>query len=42
VVFVANEDDRFNVLERQDNWIRIRSAQGKEGWVAEWLTEPVR
>ena len=42
VVFVAHEEDRFSVLERQDKWIRIRSPQGKEGWVAEWLTEPVR
>ncbi len=42
VIFKARRGDRLTVLERSGDWIRIRAANGKEGWTAGWLTVPAR
>jgi curli biogenesis system outer membrane secretion channel CsgG len=42
VIFTARRGERLTVLERSGDWIRVRSANGKEGWTAGWLTVPAR
>jgi curli biogenesis system outer membrane secretion channel CsgG len=40
VVFGVKGEDRLQVLETKDKWIRIRTQGGQEGWTAGWLTTP--
>jgi len=42
LLFGVNHGARLIVLERQDKWIRIKTADGREGWTAGWLTKPAQ
>lgn len=40
VLFGVSRGERLAVLESSGKWIRVRTAAGKEGWTAGWLTSP--
>ncbi|MFZ5759915.1 MAG: CsgG/HfaB family protein [Thermodesulfobacteriota bacterium] len=42
VLFGVAGGERLSVIDRQDKWLKIRTADGREGWAAGWLTSPVR
>lgn len=42
MLFSVNQGERLTILERQDKWIRIKTADGREGWAAGWLTKPTQ
>ncbi len=37
IIAKVEEGDRFKVLSREGEWIKIQVNDEKEGWVAEWL-----
>ncbi|MBT9281309.1 MAG: SH3 domain-containing protein [Hydrogenibacillus schlegelii] len=40
IVAQVRRGERYAVLERKGDWIRIAYRPGKSGWVAGWLTRP--
>ena len=40
IIAKVEEGDRFKVLRRTGNWIKIQINDKKEGWVADWLVHP--
>ncbi|WP_455676122.1 SH3 domain-containing protein [Pradoshia sp.] len=40
IIAKVEEGDRFKVLSREGEWIKIQVSDEKEGWVAEWLVTP--
>lgn len=40
IIKTINKEERLNVLETQDDWIRVSNGQAS-GWVAAWYTKPI-
>ncbi|MDQ0219315.1 N-acetylmuramoyl-L-alanine amidase [Peribacillus cavernae] len=38
VVDVLLQDKSYPILKEDDEWIKVKTGTGKEGWVAKWLT----